>query len=133
MLHTRKRRIRGGKPVRNPHTPSRASEIAAERVRETRELRGLGQSELARRMEMSRDQLIRMERATQPMTLDQWLRFAHVLDIPPAKLLSPLNDGYAMITDGFGLSAPELRTWLVFGPPHSESGRLARDRIRFFL
>ena len=96
------------------------SAVFAQRLRETRQARGLTQTELAERMTdagrpMSKPALLRIENGTRGLSLDEALAFAQVLNAVPAHLLNPPEGTVVAPVDWTGYDGEGLRLWLVTG------------------
>ena len=99
------------------------SAVFAQRLRETRRARGITQSELAELMTargrpMSQSALLRIEKGTRGLTLDEAIAFAALLPAVPANLLTPPDGAIVMLTDAMGLRGGEMRDWLRTGDPN---------------
>jgi transcriptional regulator with XRE-family HTH domain len=123
--------------VRNPKLVP--SEVFASRLRAIRKERGLSQDDVARRMTeggrpLSKVALLRIEKGTRGLSLDEALALARVLDVAPAHLLSPPDGSTVSLTDNVAVDGAGLRNWLLFGEPllhETPTGRRAHMRMRF--
>jgi len=96
------------------------SKVFAQRLRETREARGLSQSELAQMLTdrgrpMNTTALLRVESGERKLSLDEAIALADVLQAAPANLLSPPDGSYVALTDNKGVDGDGIRNWLLTG------------------
>lgn len=98
-----------------------ASDIAGKRIREAREAKKwrikdlAGQCAKAGDEHLTADVLTNLETRRKPrqLTVDELLTLAHVLDVPPIQLISPLRAGERLrITPGRIMDVLEAAEWL---------------------
>lgn len=104
------------------------------RVRQLREERGWSQVELARRLNMDRTTLNKIERGSRgDVSITQLFRFARVLKTAPVHLITP-REGEARIElepgSGETMSASSVRQWVRGAPPPDSD---EAELIAFFL
>ena len=117
---------------------TRPSEVFASRLREIRAARGVSQSELARRMTeegrpLNKEALLRIEKGTRGLSLDEALALARLLDVAPGHLLSPRDGSTVWLTDQRDVDGAGMRNWLLFGEPllsDTPTGKRAEMRMR---
>jgi transcriptional regulator with XRE-family HTH domain len=108
-------------------TRARPSEVFIARLREMRDVRGLSQAELARRMTaagrpLGKLALMRIESGERGLSLDEALALAALLNVAPAHLLTPPDDGQMVwLTANLGVDGEEMRNFLRFGHPLSRT------------
>jgi transcriptional regulator with XRE-family HTH domain len=113
----------------------RPSEVFAARLRETRQARGLSQSELARQMTdqgrpLSKAALLRIENGQRGLSLDEAMAISAILRVAPALMLSPADDdSYVWLTDKEGVNASAIRSFLRFGDALRLTTDGQRDRL----
>jgi transcriptional regulator with XRE-family HTH domain len=100
----------------------RPSEVFAERLRETRNARAMSQTQLAEEMTqqgrpISKAALLRIEKGTRGLTLDEAVALAATLFAAPANLLNPPEGSRLALTDNQAVSGDALRNWLLTGNP----------------
>jgi len=105
-----------------PEEQLRPSDVFATRLREIRDDRGFSQAELARRMTeagrpMSKAALLRIEKGTRGLSLDEAVALAELLGVAPAHMLSPPDDAIVWLTSKSGVDGSGMRNWLLFGDP----------------
>jgi len=123
-------------------TTKRASEVFAQRLRETRARRGVSQTELAERMTeqgrpMSKAALLRIEKGQRGLSLDEAIAFAAILYAPPANLLSPEEGSLVELTSTRAVDGDGMRNFWQTGDsilawpavPAEED----RDRLQLIL
>jgi transcriptional regulator with XRE-family HTH domain len=120
----------------------RASELFGQRLRETREARGLSQTELAEHMTnqgrpMSKAALLRIEKGTRGLSLDEAIALAAILYAAPVNLLSPPEDSLVELTSGRVVDGGGMRNFLLTGDsilawPESPAED-DRERLRLIL
>lgn len=96
------------------------SQVFGARLRETRRARGMSQEALAERMSavgrpIGRPALLRIEKGTRGVSLDEALALAECLAAVPANLLSPPDGSWLALTEKAGVDAAGLRNWLITG------------------
>lgn len=121
-----------------PREDGRPSEVYATRLREIRKSLDLSQAELARRMTaegrpLSKVALLRIEKGTRGLSLDEALALAELLQVAPADLLSPPDDSMIRLTGSRAVDGAALRNWLLFGHPllATPEGQRVQSRIEF--
>lgn len=102
----------------------RPSQVFARRLRETRNARGLTQTELAEHMTdtgrpMTKRAILAIENGTRGIQLDEALELAMTLRAAPAGLLAPPEGAVLDLTDSWSVDGEALRNWLVTGNPMS--------------
>jgi len=112
-----------GTTVEKSHTtPAR---VFGARVREIRQLRGLSQTELARRVPIDRTTLNKIERGKRSdVAISQLFAFAEALEVAPVHLLSPrqTDEAVELTVGGRVVSGREAREWVRGIQPQFESG-----------
>jgi transcriptional regulator with XRE-family HTH domain len=97
--------------------------IFARRVNEIRQLRGLTQTELARRVNIDRTTLNKIERGARgDVSISQLFAFAEALEIAPVYLISPRRTDENVELGGRTVSGREARAWVRGTPPPPSSG-----------
>jgi transcriptional regulator with XRE-family HTH domain len=117
------------------------SQVFAYRLRDTREARGLKQTELARQTAatgnpISQPTLSRIETGKQGISLDEAFALTEVLRAVPAHMLTPPSPSLVRLSEAFATDGSGLRAWLVSGLPHRSdqappeeiAGDVAQDR-----
>lgn len=113
------------------------SEIFGRRLRETRQARGKTQRDLAGDMSregrpMRKEALLRIEKGTRGVSLDEAVALAALLHVSLAHLLSPPDGTYIGVTGNRGFDGAALRNFLLFGDPMlgvtSRGRRVRQDR-----
>jgi len=115
-----------GAPKSHP-TPA---QVFGARVREARLRREWSQSELARRLNIDRTTLNKIERGVRgDVSISQLFTFADVLHISPTHLLTPrAADGEVQLTPGRRMGAADARLWIRGSLPLSGD-----DPLEWFL
>jgi transcriptional regulator with XRE-family HTH domain len=127
------------------------SEVFAARLQDTRDARGLTQTELARRAadagrELDRAAVLRIEKGQRGIGLDEAIALTRLLHAVPAQMLTAPEGSFTGLTGNEGVDGEGLRNWLVYGepilgltiaideegtePPDVLRGRLEGDLIR---
>jgi transcriptional regulator with XRE-family HTH domain len=121
----------------NQPTPS---DLIARRVRDLRKARGMTVAELAARCgsvgmpKLTAQALYKLEgqresatRNARPVTVDELLALAYVLDAAPAHLIAGLDDTASFpVTPAVSVPAADVRQW-IRGWPHSRGGLPGSD------
>jgi transcriptional regulator with XRE-family HTH domain len=108
--------------ARKREQKQRVSQIFRQRLRETRQARGgLSQGELAARMReaghptIDKAAVLRIEKGTRGVSLDEALALASVLNAVPAQLFTPPGEEVVWVTENHGFDGAGMRAWLLHG------------------
>lgn len=116
----------------NAPTPS---DLIAQRIRELRKARGMTVTELAERCQaagasrLTAQALYKLEgqrdkRSPRPVSVDELLTLAYVLDIAPVHLIAGLDDDAVLpVSPDWAVSAPGAREWIRGLAPLADSDR----------
>lgn len=111
----------------------RPSEVFARRLSETRKARGLTQTDLAQLMTtegypMTKPAVLRIEKGSRGLLLDEALTIAAVLRAVPAHLLSPPEGELIRLTNDIDVDGAGLRDFFRFGLPFTFPPEWTRAR-----
>jgi transcriptional regulator with XRE-family HTH domain len=109
----------------------RPSEVFRRRIRGRREVRGLTQEDLAKKMTaagvpLTGDKISKIETGARAVEYDEQFAFAYVLGVPLAQLMRPRNGELPIRAGGIGLERHEVGNWLVWGSPRSRESMTAQ-------
>ena len=112
-----------------------ASEVLRRRLREFREAKEISQRALANAMTevgvpLTVDKVSKIETGARRVRYDELLAFAHVLNVPLARLMSPQDGEPPIRAGGTGLERHEVANWLVWGHRKSPEAMSARKIMR---
>jgi transcriptional regulator with XRE-family HTH domain len=96
--------------------------VVGERIRRHRHLVGLSQRDLARKMELSHQQIQKYEHGDSSLPLEKLLPLAELLRIRPLELLRPDEDWGA--AEGVGLPSDQLELLRLYGALSKDHQRL---------
>ena len=111
------------------------SDLLPGRIRDLRERRVWSERQLAKEMTevgvpLTGDKVSKIERGRRRVTVEEFLAFAYVLDVPLSRLMSPREGELQVRAGGIALDRSEIGNWMVWGPPWSELARNSTHALR---